>query len=151
MKTIVIRTPENRDYALSEVQSLPADGSMMVKIKKVTHIRSTAQNALAWIWYKERGVETGNTPGYEHAFCKLHYGVPIMRQDEEFRGAYDSVIKPLGYEEKLRFIEITQFPVTRLMDTARMAEYLDTIDRESAQQGIRLSHPEDLFYEAMGK
>ena len=151
MKTIVIFNAESRQYAMQEVSDLPSDGTMKVTIGKVTSKRSEAQNRLSWLWYGIRGEETGNTPEYEHAFCKLRYGVPIMRRDsEEFCYAYDTFIKPHGYEEKLAFIMNTDFPVTRDMSTKQYSEYLDTIDRESAEFGIQLPHPEDIYYMAMG-
>ena len=72
---------------------------------------------------------------------KLRHGVPILRRDDEgFRDTYDRVLKPLPFEEKLKFMRI--FSVSSLMTVKQMQEYLDSIQRESLQQGFVLTDPD---------
>jgi len=114
--------------------------------------RSQKQNGLAFRWYKERGKYRGETIEQERAFCKLHYGVPILRAESEtFRRSYDAILKPLDYQDKLQAVEDFDLPVTRLMTTKQFGDYLDTIDRESAKLGLVLSKPDDLYYAAVGR
>ena len=105
--------------------------------------RSTAQNRLAFRWYGEIAAELGDRLPHEvRAYCKLHHGVPIRRQDDEdFREKYDRIIRPLPYEAKLELmVEPIDFPVTREMDPKLMGRYLDAIQKEFAH--VRLTMPE---------
>ncbi|MGB0844708.1 MAG: hypothetical protein ACPGVN_08215, partial [Alphaproteobacteria bacterium] len=43
--------------------------------------RSLRQNALQHVIYGVIGKHTGDTDASVKAYCKLHYGVPIMRRD----------------------------------------------------------------------
>jgi hypothetical protein len=92
------------------------------------------------------------TIGQARAFCKLHYGVPILRAESEtFRRSYDAILKPLNYEDKLQAVEDFELPVTRLMTTKQFAYYLDTVDMESAKLGLVLPKPDDLYHAALGR
>jgi hypothetical protein len=104
--------------------------------------RSLEQNRLAFKWYGEiaEQLADGSTADY-HAFCKLHYGVPILRaEDDEWREVYDAAIKPLPYHMKLKAIVI--MPVTSHMTTKQMTQYLDTVREEFTQRGVVLTQPE---------
>jgi hypothetical protein len=104
--------------------------------------RSADQNALQWLWAKEAAEQLGDrtTTEMQHEW-KLRYGVPILREDSpEFRAKYDECLRPLPYEAKLGFMEYLD--VTSIMKVRQMVRYLDTIQREMLQQGIRLTDPE---------
>jgi hypothetical protein len=104
--------------------------------------RSTQQNALAFKWYGEISTELGDRLPHEvRAYCKLHHGVPIRREDDDFREVYDRVVRPLPYEAKLALmVEPIDFPITRDMTITQMTRYLDAIQREFAH--VRLTMPE---------
>lgn len=105
--------------------------------------RSLEQNRLQFLWAREAAEQRGDMTA-EEVRCewKLRHGVPILREDSmEFRDIYDTAIKPLPYDKKLlamRFI-----PVTSEMNVRQMVRYLDTIERECAEQGIRLTAPDN--------
>lgn len=104
--------------------------------------RSLEQNRLQFLWAREAAEQRGDMTADEvRCEWKLHHGVPILREESpEFREIYDTAIKPLPYEKKLlamRFI-----PVTSEMKVRQMVRYLDTVQRESLQQGIRLTEPD---------
>ena len=104
--------------------------------------RSLDQNRLQFLWAREAAEQRGDMTADEvRCEWKLIYGVPIMREESaEFRDIYDAAIKPLPYPQKLlamRFI-----PVTSEMKVPQMVRYLDTIQRECAEQGIRLTDPD---------
>ena len=110
--------------------------------------RSEKQNNLMHKWYSELAKHTGNGLAHETRYCKLHFGVPIVRlKDNDYRRLYNKAILNLTYEEKLEMMDI--WPVTRkpYMKTKMMAEYLTEIDRyASGTHGFVLTHPEDLYY-----
>ena len=77
------------------------------------------------------------------AYCKLVFGVPILRaENEEFRRQYDAIVKPLPYEKKVEIMkEPIDFPVTRLMTTHQKARYLDQIYQFFREKGVQLTEP----------
>ncbi len=65
--------------------------------------RSLDQNAILHAWITQIANELREqTAAQIKAECKLVYGVPILRaEDEEFREFYDRAIKWMTYEQKL--------------------------------------------------
>ncbi len=111
--------------------------------------RSTAQNRLAQRWFTDIATQLGDQTHEDvRAECKLHFGVPILRaENEAFRLSYDRVIKALPYEEKLAAIKAFDLPVTRLMNVKQMTAFMDEMQRHWSGQGVRLTDPEALKYE----
>ena len=111
--------------------------------------RSTAQNRLAQRWFTDIATQLGDQTHEDvRAECKLHFGVPILRaENEAFRLSYDRVIKALPYEEKLAAIKAFDLPVTRLMTVKQMTALMDEMQRHWSAQGVRLTDPEALKYE----
>ena len=104
--------------------------------------RSLDQNRLQFLWAREASDQRGDmTADDVRCEWKLIYGVPILREESaEFRDIYDTAIKPLPYEKKL--IAMRFIPVTSEMKVPQMVRYLDTIQRECAEQGIKLTDPD---------
>lgn len=104
--------------------------------------RTRDQNALQWLWASEASHQLGDRMADEvQREWKLRHGVPILREDSaEFREVYDKAIKPLAYHLKLEAMRF--LPVTSEMKVRQMVRYLDTIQRECAEQGIRLTDPD---------
>jgi C-terminal processing protease CtpA/Prc len=111
--------------------------------------RSTAQNRLAQRWFTDIATQLGDQTHEDvRAECKLHFGVPILRAENEvFRLSYDRVIKALPYEEKLAAIKAFDLPVTRLMNVKQMTAFMDEMQRHWSGQGVRLTDPEAMKYE----
>ena len=111
--------------------------------------RSTAQNRLAQRWFTDIATQLGDQTHEDvRAECKLHFGVPILRaENEAFRLSYDRVLKALPYEEKLAAIKAFDLPVTRLMNVKQMTAFMDEMQRHWTAQGVRLTDPEALKYE----
>jgi len=111
--------------------------------------RSTAQNRLAQRWFTDIATQLGDQTHEDvRAECKLRFGVPILRaENEAFRISYDRVIKALPYEEKLAAIKAFDLPVTRLMTVKQMTAFMDEMQRHWTAQGVRLTDPEALKYE----
>lgn len=115
-----------------------------VNIIKGKH-RSTEQNRLQRMWINEAVEQLKDETAEEkRGYCKLHFAVPIMRnEDESFKESYDKVIRPLAYELKLLAMMIPlDFPVTRLMTTGQKNRYLDDIWHHFTELGVQLTEPE---------
>ena len=107
--------------------------------------RSIEQNRLQRKWVQEIAEQRGDESAeYYRGYCKLRFGVPIMRRDDDtFREKYDRIIKGLPYETKIELMmEPMDFPVTRMMNVKQKSEYLDAINRHFAEQGVVLTQPE---------
>jgi hypothetical protein len=109
--------------------------------------RTTEQNKLQRLWVNEIAEQMAGTfESAEHVrgYCKLHFGVPILRNENEaFRIEYDEIIKPLPYEAKLKLMmEPFDFGVTRRMKTGQKTAYLDAVHRQFTEQGVVLTDPE---------
>jgi hypothetical protein len=111
--------------------------------------RSTAQNRLAQRWFTDIATQLGDQTHEDvRAECKLRFGVPILRaENEAFRISYDRVIKALPYEQKLDAIKAFDMPVTRLMTVKQMTAFMGEMQRHWTAQGVRLTDPEALKYE----
>ena len=126
-----------------ESQPLPLTVSMSKGGK-----RSLKQNALQRKWIGEIAGQLGDQTQEEvRGYCKLTLGVPILRaENEEFREAYDTTVRPLPYELKLKLMmEPFDFAVTRKMNTKQFTAYLDGVHRHFSEKGIVLTDPGDLL------
>ena len=103
--------------------------------------RSLEQNRLQFLWAREAAEQRGDMTADEvRCEWKLVYGVPIMRESAEWRADYDATVKGLPYHLKLKLMR--RYSVTSEMKVGQMVRYLDTIQRECAEQGIRLTDPD---------
>lgn len=105
--------------------------------------RSLPQNAITHAWYEQlaRELREDDALGWK-SYCKLHHGVPILRaEDEDFRVAYDQVIKPLAYEQKLAAMKF--WPVTSLMTKDQLSKYAEAMQADFLRRGVRLEFPEE--------
>lgn len=111
--------------------------------------RRDKQNKLAQRWFSDiaRQIE-GMSHEDARAMCKLHFGVPILRaENEAFCASYDRVFKHLPYEQKLQAIRDMDLPVTRLMTVKQMTAFMDAMQAYWLPKGVRLTDPEALKYE----
>ena len=139
--SIPVRSEAERQRVLLMLQS--RDLPFTVTLTK-GEPRSLAQNRLQRLWLKEAEEQGDQTAEEYRAWCKLHLGVPILRADsEDFMAQYDEIIRPLPYEKKLRLMMVPiDFPVTRLMSTAQIGQYLDAMHRHFSGLGFRLTDPD---------
>jgi Mlc titration factor MtfA (ptsG expression regulator) len=104
--------------------------------------RTLDQNRLQFLWAREASEQRGDMTADEvRCEWKLVFGVPILREESpEFRDVYDAAIKPLPYELKLKAMRF--IPVTSEMKVSQMVRYLDTVQRDCLENGIKLTDPE---------
>ena len=111
-------------------------------------LRTTPQNKLQRKWLDEIYEQlpgSFESTEYVRGYCKLHFGVPILRNHNDvFKKDYDEVVRPLPYEHKIRLMMVPfDFGVTRIMNTSQKTEYLNTVHRYfSAERGVILTDPE---------
>ena len=103
--------------------------------------RTTSQNAISHAWYLQVAREEAEyTPEEVKCFCKLRYGLPILRGDDErVNELCASVIDPLPYESRVKAMRL--FPVTSLMSTKQLGEYLEHVQSHYAGR-VKLEFPE---------
>lgn len=106
--------------------------------------RTLDQNAL-WFALYQRIAQMTEIGDVEDArrYCKLHFGVPIMRKaSEDFRHGWNVSFLLLTYETKLEYMGECAlfgpdgFPVTRLFDRAQGIAYTDKIVAEFSAKGV---------------
>jgi len=105
--------------------------------------RSVEQNAVMHGWFGQvvRELREDDERGVKR-FCKLHFGVPILRAaDDDFRAAYDRVIRPLAYPDKLVAMDI--LPVTSVMTTLQLDTCMTDIQEHYAKRGVVLVYPKE--------
>jgi hypothetical protein len=122
-------------------------GALLEKHKRLTVEwvegidRTAQQNKLMWKWASEAGDQIGETPDEVQRRWKLDHGIPILCVDsEEYRSFCRLTLGRLGREERLKAMEFT--PVTSEMNVRQMVRFMDTVERECAEQGIELTQPE---------
>lgn len=104
--------------------------------------RSSKQNRHSHAWYGQlaRELHDDDEMGWK-SFCKLHFGVPILRADEpEFRDMYDAKVKGLSYETKLLLMR--WMPVTSLMTKLQLKIYEEQMQQHFERQGVILTYEE---------
>ncbi len=146
MVDMIIHDATSREAVVDYIDHLSIEGQNWdVSINPHSDKRTLAQNALAFKWYQEiAAARQDMTVNEVRAECKLTFGVPILRRDnEKFRESYDRCLADKSYESQMEFIEFTELPVTRIMNKKQLSEYMDKIDAVCRQRGIILTHPED--------
>jgi C-terminal processing protease CtpA/Prc len=112
--------------------------------------RSDVQNRLAQRWFTDVATQLGDQTHEDvRAECKMLFGVPILRaENEPFRLSYDRTLRDLSYENRLAAIKAFDLPVTRLMTVKQMTAFMDAMQKHWTGQGVRLTDPEALKYES---
>ena len=114
-----------------------------VKVRATTgKKRSLDQNGISHAWYAQVALELREGDELDaKCFCKLHFGVPILRAaDADYRATYDAGIKHMSYAMKLKAMKI--WPVTSLMDKEQLSTYLVAMQEHYLTRGVVLKFPE---------
>jgi hypothetical protein len=147
MPTKIIRDPKH----IAALAEILAERKMPLTVSwSQGASRSQAQNRLSQRWFTDVSLQLGDQTHEDiRAMCKLHFGIPILRaENDAFRDSYDRTMKHLPYEDKLAAIKAFDMPVTRLMTAKQMTSFMDAIQQHWSEQGLRLTDPEALRYEA---
>ena len=140
MTTRIIETKRDLDLftKLAENMALPFTITV-TKGRKVSY----EQHKLEHLWHLEASQQLQEYTADEYrGYCKAHFGIPIMCENEDYREAYDRIIRPLDYEKKIEMMQRPlDYPVTRLMTTKQKASYLDKIFIYYTGLGVVLTQP----------
>jgi hypothetical protein len=103
--------------------------------------RTLSQNAIVHAWFLQISRETGEyTPEDVKNLCKYHFGLPILRgEDEEYSAHCEAVIDPLSYENRIK--AMTYYPCTSFMTTKQLNEFMEAIQNNFAGR-VNLEFPE---------
>lgn len=152
MGSVVLRKGDGRypvqQHLIRQIEALNTDSEWIVTFEPLSSAnrhRTVDQNSLQHKWHQEAAqqLREETAEGYR-AYCKLHFGVPILRAEEpDFRAQYDEIIRPLPYEQKLALMKAPiDFPVTRLMSVKQKTAFLDEVCRHYMGLGVVLTMPE---------
>lgn len=142
---MILHGSEDKKNLLNMLQNVDLEYPIDVLIKKASKSRSLAQNRTQWQWFRDAEAQ-GDQKSWEYrAYCKLHFGVPILRRDSpEYREKYDRIIRPMPYEQKLELmVEPFDFPVTSAMNIAQHGAFLDEVKRHLEGLGFKLTDPQE--------
>ena len=145
---VVVNDPVSRRAARTDFEAREMPFIML--LQDFSKDRSLQQDKLAHAWYRHISKTTQeDTPYRIKGFCKLHFGVPILRgESDKFCEMYDRLIKPASYEWKIDIMSQPDiFPVTSLLTTSQMSDYMTDIQRHYASRPtdqVQLNFPEDL-------
>ena len=138
---------DNKKQFIQKIADLDPTVRWQATIVELKTNRSILQNDLSHAWYLQLSKELpeDNALGWKN-FCKLNYGVPILRaEDEEFRLFYDSAIKKtLSYEKKLQ--AMNYLPVTSLMNTKQLSFYLEVV-KDAFSNRVELKFPVNGYFD----
>lgn len=139
-----VNSKESLSKAIAKIGALFGDHKYLVVTVRVGRDRTLDQNAL-WFSFYKRISEMAGIGDSEDArmYCKLHFGVPIMRRDDEaFRDGWNQVLLNLEYEQKLKLMGPCAlfgpegFPVTRLFNRKQGIEYTEKIVYTFSEKGV---------------
>ena len=147
-RSVRIYNEKSRNSAIEDIMALDVGSGLPVQqmfIKPYKRDRSTEQNALSHVWYAQVAARLREDTASEvKGYCKLHFGVPILREDRDFCELYDRVFKPMPYETKLEIMSKPGlFDVTSLMKIDQTSLYLEHMQRHYAELGVQLLFPDE--------
>lgn len=130
-RVFVLRNDEARQNAMRYLAAVSIDATLEVVIRPHKKNRSAAQNRLYWKWIAIIGGELGYTKDEMHAVCA------------------DRFLEPFHVEHNGKTIQAVHS--TSSLKVTEFAEYLRCVELLAAELGIGLPHPDDLYFEAMGR
>jgi hypothetical protein len=133
----------NRTVAtLNALKEKFPDSGIKVTVSEASKDRSIQQNSISHAWYAQAAREGQEYDAGEiKRLCKWHYGIPLLREDEDFNEWCANVLDGMDYEKKVAAMEY--ITVTSEMTTKQFSAYLEAVQRHFAMKGIELKFPED--------
>ena len=140
-----IKQPEDWTFAIRRIEALrktpiPKAG-FELRIENWKAPRSLDQNAISHVWYAiVSSVEKEYAPDEVKRLCKLHFGVPILRENPDYSQMIEKILGPLSYEDRIAAMDYLR--VSSLLTKAQMTQYLEAIQRHYAGR-VPLEFPQD--------
>lgn len=142
---IIINSDSSLSKFIGDLRELYRTKRYLRIVVKHGQARSGQQNKHTHVWYEQVAQELReNTAGEVKGFCKLHFGVPILRaEDADFREAYDKkILSNFTYEQKLIIMEDCNFPVTSRMSKDQLHRYEKKMQDHYRPLGVELKYIE---------
>lgn len=136
---MIINSDKTLLFTVDNIKNLYDKHKFLRITVKTGKDRSLDYNSLSHVWYSDIAdqLKDEDALGWKN-YCKLHFGVPLLRaEDEEFREIYDNSIKLLSYEKKLQAMKY--FPVTSIMTNEQFGKYLHEIQLYFSDLGVNLT------------
>lgn len=155
-KTFIIRSLGVIDNLAEYLKGLPLDPLVEVVVKPHKLDRSLAANSLYWLWATVLAGEQGLTKEEIHEDLKKRLLLPIYERDNPDYAAMVQAVRRVhreGYRAESEALsrEIIRLTSTTTATVEQFTEYLNEIEKDSANRGIFLPRPEDRYGAAMGK
>lgn len=149
-----VKTDQDRQTLIAFIENQPLPFTATIE-KGIIEKRSNDQNRLQRLWINEAAEQDtiGMTAEEYRAYCKLHFGVPMLRNENDtFLAMYDEKIRdrvpPYSYEQKLEFMALPwDMHVTRLMTIKQHDKYLNMMHDHFTSLGMILTIPNDIDWE----
>lgn len=149
MKSIIVKSDQNKAYAKSLIDEMPLDGSMTVEIKKTPNDSTAKQRRLQWLWYTEvsqSGLGQDDTKEDVHVRSKMKFAHPILMRDDEvypiLYSTFQKAVKPSNNYALYIKDFATQYISTERLNRKQRAEYLTEFQRFWIMKGVELTNPE---------
>lgn len=128
---IIVRNGHSKQIIKQKIDEIEEGDKYCVEIKAYVKSRTKAQNRLYWKWMTIIGNELGYKKNEMHTVYANMY------------------LEPVVVEYKGKRYETTRS--TTSLNVREFIEYLNIIEQHAAtEHGIRVPHPQDSYYEAMG-
>ena len=126
------------------------DKPLKITIEENKVSRSVESNKLQRKWTGEAEAQGDMTREEYRGYCKLHFGISIAKENEEFAEKYDRLLKHLTYSEKMEFMMVPfDMPVTRIFTPEQMHRYLNKMREHFTSQGFELTIPVDKYWQSV--
>ena len=114
-------------------------------------VRSIAQNNLLHMWLGEVAKHTGETKADEKDNAKKKYVHPILLRDDPGYAEMWVSIRAVDPEHRQALRQgVLKLIHTSDLKVKQFAEMLNEFERDWRMQGVNLTRPDDLYWEAMG-
>lgn len=150
MRSVIIKSDQNKRYLKSLIDEIPLDGGTTVDIKKTAQDSTSAQRRLQWMWNGEvaqSGLGRNDTKDGVHLTAKWMFARPILLRDDEVFGAiyagFFEVIVDHPADIQRKYIKqfTRQYISTEGMSKKQRAEYLTEFQRYWVGKGVNLTDP----------
>ena len=140
---LVINSTDRMAEAVGAIQRSFAEKKYLVITIKPGRDSPLDQTALWFACYKRISQVLNWHIDEARRYCKLHFGVPLMRNEcQDFRKSWNELLLHLSYEKKLELMGANPllgpdgFPVTRLFNRAQGIEYTNRVVDGFREQGV---------------
>lgn len=151
---VTLRGPRQVDHAISQIRALQIEPGKEYRLTVIPFVkdRSLAQNALYYMWIGQIAKQRQDMTNEDvRAEFKVDFGIPILlASDEDFNQWWCiNGFSRLNREETLKAVKY--IPVTSIMSVNQFTDLLRDVEAAAACEGWRLSHPQDMYMEALGR